>query len=346
MQINDNLIREVFDEIVKYNPEYYTDDFINKLRLERRRVPLEVCSAFPLPIGNELQILFAIDERKLDLNRLKQLFKTMERTVQFISFIMLSQLWVDKSAGKITIPQEFSKEFDKRFRSLSLGTYTCMIKGMGEIYSDQNAEWFMPEMKEQFTDELYKSLNLWPKDRNLIDHHDINPSSEGIERLCLEYEDMLTLLLKRIAFLLKYKLISINEINISKARNKTAKFAHRVNFLDTISHNNTEEIADYTYTDCRSVGLTKSINSVKEFLNLSPLVIDTHSEVLNSTSKNKYVLKKDIFMYTGSNVCTETKGDRLYYAGITAEEQYDLRALSNYDELLFEYKELVKTILS
>jgi len=236
--------------------------------------------------------------------------------------------------GKLSIPESFSKDFEQRFSVLSLGNYTWLIRSLGNIYSDQNAEWFMQEMKDQFTKEFYASLDFWVPERNEIGHYQINLTPEDIEKRCVEYEDKLTLILKKTAFQAKYKLVSVNEINVIKPKNKTAKFAHVVNLLNnTDSDFKAKEIEDQIFTDSRSVLLMKSIKSVEECLNLSPLVIDTHSEVIDS--KEKFSIRKDIFMYT------KARGDHLMYVGTEVTEKCDLRTLSSYENLLSEYRELV-----
>ncbi len=84
--------------------------------------------------------------------------------------------------------------------------------------------------------------------------------------------------------------------------------------------------------------LMKTIKSIDEYLNLSPLVIDTNSEVLDT--KEKFNIKKDIFMYT------KFRNDQLFYLGTEVTEKCDLRALSNYDQLVSEFKDLLHIVTS
>ena len=84
--------------------------------------------------------------------------------------------------------------------------------------------------------------------------------------------------------------------------------------------------------------MMKTIKSIDEYLNLSPLVIDTNTEVLDQ--KEKFSIKKDIFMYT------KFRNEQLFYLGTEVTEKCDLRALSNYDTLVAEFKDLVSLISS
>ena len=80
----------------------------------------------------------------------------------------------------------------------------------------------------------------------------------------------------------------------------------------------------------------KSLKSVDEYINLSPLIIDTHTEVLDA--KEKFKIKKDVFLYT------KFRNDHLMYLGTEVTEKCDLRALSNYDQLLDEFKAMQTAI--
>ena len=82
--------------------------------------------------------------------------------------------------------------------------------------------------------------------------------------------------------------------------------------------------------------LIKSIKSIDEYLNLSPLIIDTNSEVLDH--KDKFDIKKDIFMYT------KFRSGHIMYIGTEVTEKCDLRSLSNYDILVEQYEEMIKVI--
>jgi hypothetical protein len=80
----------------------------------------------------------------------------------------------------------------------------------------------------------------------------------------------------------------------------------------------------------------KSLKSIDEYLNLSPLVIDTNSEIIDN--KEKFDIKKDIFMYT------KLRADHLMYIGTEVTEKCDLRSLHNYNILLDQFKDMMVTI--
>ena len=86
----------------------------------------------------------------------------------------------------------------------------------------------------------------------------------------------------------------------------------------------------------KDIFLMKSLKNMDEYLNLSPLIIDTNSEVIDN--KEKFDIKKDIFMYT------KFRGDHLMYIGTEVTEKCDLRSLHNYQILLTQFKDMILTI--
>ncbi len=339
--INEDLIRQVFDTMLKYRPmlEKYTmiDEDEDEDEVDYRILGDLIIKNFPWPIGIELRRLFSGSMRELDRMRLDQIFKTIERTMQFVSFTMISQLWKEKASGNISVPESFSKDFASRFSVLSMGNFTWLIRSIGNIFAKSEREWFLAEMGENFDKKFYAALDFWVPERNEIGHYQINLTQEEIEKRCVEYEEKLTYILKSIAFLSKYKLVSVREIKVNKSKNKEAVFHHTIDLLNSSDSDfKAKEINENNYCESRSVLVMKTIKSIEEYLNLSPLIIDTNSEILDH--KDKFDIKKDIFMYT------KFRNDQVFYIGTEVTEKCDLRSLSNYDQLLEEYKDMMDSI--
>jgi hypothetical protein len=229
------------------------------------------------------------------------------------------------------------QEFANRLTVLSMGNFSWMIRTMGNLYQQNPCEWFMPEMGENLDKKFYAALDFWVPERNEIGHYQINLTQEEIEKRCVEYEEKLKMILVRLAFLAKYRLVSVREINVRKHKNHEARFHHVIDLLNSSDSDfAAREIDEDKFSESHSVLLMKTIKSIEEYLNLSPLVIDTNSEVLDT--KEKFVIKKDIFMYT------KYRNDHLMYLGTEVTEKCDLRTLSNYERLLEEFRELLSTI--
>jgi len=337
--LNEVLIRSVFDEMLKHKSslaKMVLQDEDDELPDFRVLADL-IIKNFPWPIGVELRRLFSGSMRQLDRMRLDQIFKTIERSMQFLSFVMLSQMVKAKLEGALVIPESFSKEFRNRFFILSLGNYSWLIRSIGNLFKDQKISWFMPEMADSFDNKFYGALDFWVPERNEIGHYQINLTQEEIEKRCVEYEEKLSLILQKIAFLAKYKLVSIKEIKVIKSKINEAAFHHVFDMLNSSDSDfKANELEQSRYTESQSVLLMKNIKSLDEYLNLSPLIIDTSSEVLDS--KEKFDIKKDIFMYS------KFRNDQLMYIGTEVTEKIDLRSLKNYDTLLKEFRQMLAVI--
>jgi hypothetical protein len=338
--INEMLIRSVFDEMVKHKSSLskmvITEEEEGGLPDYRILADL-IIKNFPWPVGVELRRLFSGSMRQLDRMRLDQIFKTIERSMQFLSFVMLAQLLKSKEEGRVLIPGSFSSEFKNRFLVLSLGNFSWIIRAVGNIFKDQKVEWFMPEMGESFDNKFYGALDFWVPERNEIGHYQINLTQEDIEKRCVEYEEKLTFILQRISFLAKYKLVSVKEIKVIKSKITKAAFHHVFDLLNSSDSDfKANEFEESKFTESHSVLLMKNIKSLEEYLNLSPLIIDTSTEILDS--KEKFEIKKDIFMYS------KFRNDQLMYLGTEVTEKIDLRSLKNYETLLMEFRNLLSVI--
>ncbi|MBI5219492.1 MAG: hypothetical protein HY958_11230 [Bacteroidia bacterium] len=339
-QINENLIKKVFDEMTKHRPamqKHLVTDEEEEDIMDYRVLGDLIIKNYPWPVGVELRRLFSGSMRQLDRMRLDQIFKTIERSIQFISFVMISQAWRDIENGQFKVPDGMKNDFESRFSVLSMGTYTWLIRMLGTAYEEQKIEWFMPEMNTNFDKKFYAALDFWVPERNEIGHYQINLTHEEIEKRCVEYEEKLSFILERLAFLAKYRLVSVNEIKVKKHKKQDARFKHTIGLLNSSDSDfKANEIVESKYADSHCVLFLRSLKSFDDFLNLSPLIIDTHSETIDA--KEKFDIKKDVFLYT------KFRGDQIMYVGTEVTEKCDLRSLSNYSVLVNEFKELISVM--
>ncbi len=338
-QLNEDLIRSVFAEMLKHKPSLvkYTMVDEDEDEVDYRILGDQVIKNFPWPIGVELRRLFSGSMRQLDRMRLDQIFKTIERSMQFLTFVMIAQIWQNKKEGNIKIPESFAKDFESRFSVLSMGNFTWIIRAIGNMYKDQGVNWFMEEIGTNFDKKFFAALDFWVPERNEIGHYQINLTQEDIEKRCVEYEEKLTYILIQMAFMAKYRLVSVREINVNKPKYKEASFHHVIELLNSSDSDfAAKEIDESSFAESNAVLMMKSIKSFDDYLNLSPLIIDTNGEVLDD--KEKFSIKKDVFLYT------KFRNDQLMYLGTEVTEKCDLRSLSNYETLVSEFKELMKEI--
>lgn len=337
---NELLIQKVFQEMLKYKPslqKMLVADEEEEENIDPRLLGDIVIKNFPWPIGIELRRLFSASMRQPDRMRLDQIFKTIERTMQFISFVMICQIWKDKKEGTLEISENLSKDFQSRMLVLSMGNYTWLIRAIGTLMKEKSAPWFLEEMGENFDKQFFAALDFWVPERNEVGHYQINLTQEEIERRCVEYEEKLTFILQRISFLCKYRLVSVREIKVNHPKNQPAKFNHIVDILNSSDSDFTaKELEEEKFAESHSVLLMKSLKNMDEYLNLSPLIIDTNSEVIDN--KEKFDIKKDIFMYT------KYRGDHLMFIGTEVTEKCDLRSLHNYQNLVSQFRDMMETI--
>lgn len=337
---NEVLIQKVFQEMLKYKPslqKMLVADEEEEESLDPRLLGDIVIKNFPWPVGIELRRLFSASMRQPDRMRLDQIFKTIERTVQFISFVMICQIWKDKKENKLEITENVAKNFRGRILVLSMGNYTWLIRAIGSLIKEKSVQWFLPEMGENFDNKFFAALDFWVPERNDVGHYQINLNQEEIQRRCVEYEEKLTFILQRIAFLCKYKLVSVREIKVNHPKNQPARFDHIVDILNSSDSDFiAKELEEENFSESHSILLMKSLKTMEDYLNLSPLIIDTNSEVIDN--KEKFDIKKDIFMYT------KFRDDHLMYIGTEVTEKCDLRSLHNYQLLLSQFKDMVVTI--
>src|SRR5580698_10132598 len=100
--MNEQLIQNVFASIVKYKPtlQKYLEADEPGEDVDVRILGDLLIKNFPWPIGVELRRLFSGSMRQPDRGRLDQLFLTIERTMQFLSFVMIAQLWEERLIKK------------------------------------------------------------------------------------------------------------------------------------------------------------------------------------------------------------------------------------------------------
>jgi hypothetical protein len=339
--INEILIQSVFQEMLKYKPSMQkmliVDEEEEEEAIDPRLLGDLIIRNFPWPIGVELRRLFSASMRRLDRMRLDQIFKTIERSIQFMSFIMICQLWKDTKDNKLSLPDSFRNEFADRIMVLTMGNFTWLIRAIGNIIAENKIPWFIVEMGDNFNDKFYAALDFWVRERNEIGHYQINLTDEEIEKRCVEYEEKLSFILKKLAFISKYKLVSIREIRVIHPKNQEAKFNHMINLLTSSDSGfKVNELEERKFAESSSVLLMKSLKTIDEYLNLSPLVIDTYSEVIDD--KEKFDIKKDIFMYT------KFRGNHLMYVGTEVTDKCDLRSLRDYQILVEQFKDMIATL--
>ena len=337
--INETLVQLVLKEMLKYKPSLQKvlstgeEEELNDPRYTGQLV----IRNFPSPIGVELRRLFSVSLRQPDKIRLEQIYFSTERCLQFISFILVSQLWNEERQNRILIPDNFGKEFAIRIQTLNIDNYVWLIRSIRILFEDNSVTWFMPEIRDNLDNSFFKSTNFQspPLNDTGLYYFDI-PAGE-IENACRESEEKLISLLQHIAFLCKYRLASIQNIRVIKAKYRAPQYLHSINILGSDNEGpRSMEIVRDNCVESHSVLILKSQINLDEFINLTPLIIDTGSFLMED--KENFDVRNDILLFHMA------KGNHLIYKGSEATERCDLRTLRNYPLLLSQFRDMVETI--
>lgn len=336
--VNDSLIQEVFASLVNVKPSISKFLYFDEEEEEEpdvRELADLIIRNFPWIIGVELRRLFSGSLRILNFERLNQLLISILRSLQFLSFIILIEMYERVVDGKILIEKELLLEIKSRFIELSCADFIWIIKTCSKILDNSTSDRFMPEIKQHINNEFFEFLDIKLPPKNETGDFQIDVAGEDIEQVCIEYQEKLTLILKRISFITNYKLVTIKEIKVLKARHKSPLFQHWIDILNSADSDfrSKHEVLD-SFCDSNAVLLMKSIKRPGDFLNLSPFIIDTRGEVIDS--REKFNLKKDIF------ICEGFANNHIRYKGTEITEESDLRSLSNYHELVEDLRQIIE----
>lgn len=337
--INESLVQLVLKEMLKYKPslQKVLSTGEEEVLSDPRYIGQLVIRNFPTLIGVELRRLFSVSLRQPDKLRLEQIHFSIERCLQFISFIMISQLWNEERQHRILVPENFGREFGKRIITLNNDNYIWIIRSIRILFEDNSITWFVPEIRDNLDNSFFKNINFQTPSVNESGQYQFDVPVQEMENACRESEEKLVSLLQQISFLCNYKLASIQNIRVIKAKYRAPQYLHTINVL---GGDNTDprsmEIVRNNCAESHSVLLLKSQITLDEYLNLTPLIIDTGSFL--AEDKENFDVKNDILLYHTS------KGNHLIYNGSEVTEKCDLRTLRNYPLILSQFKDMVETI--
>ncbi|MEQ8239858.1 MAG: helix-turn-helix transcriptional regulator [Cyclobacteriaceae bacterium] len=323
------LILEIFQEMVKYKPtleKFLMVDEDEGESVDIRLLAYQIIKNYPWPIGVEVRRLFSAVLKEPNQERYHQLQKSIYRTIKVISFLVISEIANLLHHKALKTSDIKFKIFCKCLTKPSHHDLVEMMKEAAKILKGKVEMVFIGELNTLLDDAFFLELDDWLA---------IPDKEHDISDTCMLLEQTLMLLLNKTAFLVSYKMVNVGTIKVKKPKHKIATFAHEFHILNSIDSEFKihEEIMDQ-FSDSNAVLLMKSIKDSTQFLNLSPLIIDTHREELSGTSKSR--IKRDIFLFEAF------QEGHLKYAGTSATSQDDLSLLDGYEDLLAEYKYLLK----
>ncbi|HEX2532698.1 MAG TPA: CHAT domain-containing protein, partial [Chitinophagaceae bacterium] len=200
----------------------------------------------PFPISSHLQKLFtSVDGSdgydKMGLRRLEQMGRAYHIVMEFLTFILIAQLWELKLKGMVkqlpdTLKMKISNYFYLNAPERVTFDYFSFIKALrayfDELNDGQGTDFFVKELNplqehmeegKEFSDACHYLNFIWTHTRQkLVDEQ------RALE-LCSEAEVILAQFFKHLGFLHHYTLTSIQKIQILKYRhNLRAHFSHQI----------------------------------------------------------------------------------------------------------------------
>lgn len=275
----------VLEAMAQYNKKLYgeMEDEFGDPR-DPREYPEVIIKNFPWPIGAQLRILVANADmmNKPGMPRLKQLIYTYVVTSQFMCYILLAQLWDAKVEGTLDLDDEFKQAFSLLPETSNAFDFVKLIDKVRQLLNSAKLTPFIEEFSVLFDslekkDDTYQAYEFLESVRARINSEDV--STEEMEQICNETEFCLTAFLKGVAFMAKYRLVTIKDINIFKPKHREALFRMNIGILNAFDKEflRSREKDQDIYTDSHSVLVVKNLREMDDFLNLSPFIIDKNA---------------------------------------------------------------------
>lgn len=251
---------------------------------------------FPWPIGVEIRRLLSADRLVQDNMRMEQIFKLTERSIQFLSFCLLADLWNNIEKDKSLVTPEIQEQI-KQLSKPSMGTWVGLIRSSFKTLNQIEKGAFFDYQAINNKKIVYYAEQL-VQHRNRIIH-----TAEVADFDVLE--ELLANLIQKLAFLTTYKMVTVKDIRVFCPRFSSPLFQHNFSLLNSTHVNFGAEKLDYSdFTESHSVLLMQDFKKTHTYLNLYPFVIDT-----TPFAEENNKLTKGVFMYIGS------QNNKLVYVG-------------------------------
>lgn len=282
-QVNQFLVEPLYEALALHQPELLArNEWKNK---DLRRIKLVIIESFPYPISVNLRKLFSNTPEIMAFSeaRIRQLLQTYYDTRNFLAIVLLSELWEiqTRNAGFMidsSVLEQIKTFLSQTTNARQESAWELCKSLLGEIeFGGENL--FVSELADLLS--VMKDENSqWHKACQFLDGQDFKLNVGEAKKVILESEEHLAVILRHLAFWVKYKLQVVKNILFHKVRTQEATYQHSILFFnhqnEALSEDERQE-AQF-FTDSRSVILHKSQTPIpKEYLNLSPFFIDLNS---------------------------------------------------------------------
>ncbi|PHN03555.1 hypothetical protein CRP01_26515 [Flavilitoribacter nigricans DSM 23189 = NBRC 102662] len=252
--------------------------------------------AYPAPVSVHLRALFSSSHSaKYDEARLAQTVNTYQKTMQFLAFILLSDIWDHhhRKAGGIQLNEaerlQLRAFFELNAIAVKTFDYFQLLHALLGIISRNQLVCYV--------EELGRVGPSWSTDQRMIECNDFFQRMRSeleydipgrlIEAYGMEAEQRLAQLLEAIHFLAHYKMAVVKHIEVKQMKHMPPKaYRHIIveldnNYQDIGERDRQQELAEST--DMESVLLYRE--TLNKSLNLSPFFLDENALIREYNSK-------------------------------------------------------------
>lgn len=312
---NQHLIDTLFKALAEDNED------IRKLNQQIQRgvqisVPrkrMAVLNALPAPLAEPLRKLMVPVEKenegfdKISEARLRQISQAYITAMEMLTFTMLAELWdAHYKLGRLTV-EPSQTEGLRAFLRLSRPEretfdFFPLIGVLRAIFAQNKINYFVHELEDiwRLSSEdpaFQEALHFLNGLRLQVYRHQLDQTATGF--LCKRGEDCLAILYDHLGFMARYKLATIQGIDVEKYRHRPAP---RYNHAAVMLH---DLLGGF---DVSAVNLDRSLDNHSvllinedswEYLSLSPFLIDenafqSHAEICKLYLFSHYVKSADI----------------------------------------------------
>lgn len=250
--------------------------------------------AYPAPISVHLRALFSsTHSARYDEARLVQTVNTYRRAIQFLAFILLSDLWDQhhrKTGGLETGDEEklqLRAFFDLNEWAVETFDYFQLLGALLRIGSRNKVNYYVQGFQDLSLDDDPKLLEAQAFFQRMQSELEQDIPSRLIEPYGIEAEQHLTHWLEAIHFLVHYKMAVIKHIEVKQIKHvPPVAYRHIIVELDNnyqdIGERDRQQELDVS-TDMESILLYRE--DLKQSLNLSPFLLDENALIREYNSK-------------------------------------------------------------
>lgn len=320
-------IEEVIEAMIDIKPELEALCLNEDGDFDQRAVLLQIIQNFPWPIGAQVRLLVAKDG-DMDtpsMERLKQIVSVYTTTSQFLFYVIMSQMWNEKRASSFNAKSylvdmlylnkkqfgnfDYFRNFVEAVKLLRSADCDLFTDDFGRLADDFDAH-----------GELYEAYDYLEAIRSAINAGKLEDLEAKTYEKCVEGEYYLSTILYHIAFMIKYDLVSIRDINVINHRHLGTSFNHSIRRVNVnvgniaVSGGDAKtKVRSYNrFTNNSSVVLTADIQDPNTFLNLSPFIIDKNA-FRNGLTEDR-ATEQQLFMYAHRAMGDDPSRDYHYYA--------------------------------